>query len=380
MTKQRLSSLGWLATATVVLLYVPMAAEYMLRWFGGGPQLWEHAYAGVVGDQHASGAGSIIQEQGAAYGSHRWVLLMHTALGAVAIALSVFQISARSRRRLVVHRWAGRVQVALVLVSMPAAMAFLVLVGPDGTFDGPAFHLQLWALAIGTLGGTLLGLAAIRGGQQPMHRVFMVYAFALLCTAPFLRLLYLVLGAAWPSSTQEVTNLAGGAILGVWTPLGVILASRTMPVSSRRDHLTPLPGRRLDRQLTTLAALTAFGLGAAYLRAFDGVDRITLTGLVAYLLGLAVTARNQGRSEGIAAEEWRIHHLAMLAALPVTAVLWGLYAAAFTADEAFYGALLTGPPLALTGGVFLAVWRRRLPSAPGAVRARRASRGQTRVA
>ena len=31
MTKQRLSSLGWLATATVVLLYVPMAASSRYR-------------------------------------------------------------------------------------------------------------------------------------------------------------------------------------------------------------------------------------------------------------------------------------------------------------------------------------------------------------
>ncbi len=74
-----------------------------------------------------------------------------------------------------------------------------------------------------------------------MHRVSMVYAFALLRTAPFLRLLYLVLGAVWPDSTQEVTNLAGAAILGVWTPLAVALASRTMPVSPRRDHLAPRP-------------------------------------------------------------------------------------------------------------------------------------------
>lgn len=363
MRTPRLATLGWIITATVVLLYAPMAAEYTARLFGGGPQLWDHTYSGIVSEKQAMGPGSIRAVQDANYADYRWVLLVHTLLGAIAITLAVFQLTRRSRTRLSVHRWIGRAQVSLVLVAMPAAMLFLLLVGPDGTFDGPAFFLQLWALAIGTLACTLLGWFAIRRGHQASHRILMTYAFALLCTAPFLRVGYLLFGLAWPDSTQLVTNLAGASVEAVWAPMAAIIAARFVPAPRTREHLTALPGRGLER--TTLVAGAAGGLAlmTAYATTFDGIDRITITALVANALGVAFTGLSlRGATDGPSREDWRIHHAAMLLGIPATALLWLSYAAFFTTEQAFYGAVLTGPPVTLSLGLFVVAWRRRRPA------------------
>ncbi|GGO87758.1 hypothetical protein GCM10011584_13150 [Nocardioides phosphati] len=362
MRTPRLATLGWITAATIVLLYVPMAAEYTARLFGGGPELWDHAYAATVGERHALGAGSIHEVQAQNYQHHRVVLLLHTLLASVAITLSVFQLTRRSRRRLAVHRWVGRLQVMLVAVSMTAGLTFLGLVGPDGTFDGPAFFIQLVALASGTLLATLLGWAAIRGRQVASHRVLMTYAFALLCTAPFLRLGYLLLGLAWPDQTQEVTNLAGGAIEAVWAPMAALLAARLVPAARRRDHLRPLP-RSVSWAPLLLGTIGLAGLAVAYGAAFDGIDRVTLTAAAANALGLLLTGMNlRAANDPTAREDWTIHHAAMLLAAPATAALWLAYRLPFTTGQAYYGALLTGPAVTLSLGLVLVAWRRRSPA------------------
>jgi uncharacterized membrane protein len=371
MRTPRLATVAWFAIATVVLLYAPMAFEFTARLFGGGPQLWDTTFAAAVGSERALGPGSIHHEQHAVYSEHRWIMLTHTTLGALAIALAVFQLTNRSRKRPAVHRITGRVQASLAVVAMIGAIAYLVLVGPEDTYDGPAFYLQLWALAIATLLGTVLGVAAARSGQISTHRVLMTYAFAMLCTAPFLRLLYIVLGIAWPDATQEVTNLAGGAIEAVWAPMAAILASRTFPTSRRRGHLTPLPGRSLEAFLAVAGLLGGAALIAGHLRAFDHLDRVTVTALVAWLLAVVLVWVNHRAAEAadpadpadvVAAEEWRIHRAAMAASLPITALLWGAYRLPFTIEEAYFGALLTGPAVALSLGLVLVAWRRRRPA------------------
>lgn len=367
MRTSRLATLGWIATATIVLLYAPMAAEYTARLFtDDAPQLWDHTYAGVVGERQVYGVGSIHVVEGDNYLRYRTVLLVHTVIGAIAISLAVFQLSRRSRRKIGIHRWVGRAQGSLVVISMTTGMAYLLLIGPQATFDGPAFYLQLWALAIGTLAGTLLGWFAVRRGHQSSHRVLMTYAFALLCTAPFLRVGYLLFGLAWPDSTQLVTNMASAAVLAVWAPMGAAVAARTIPASRHRDHIAPLPGRVADRSVLSAAAVGAAALTIAYVAAFDGLDRITVTAIASNVLGLLLTGLNvrsaaQADSE-LAHEEWRIHHTAMLAGIPMTGLLWLAYDLPFTTEQAFYGAVLTGPAVTLSTGIALIAWRRRRPA------------------
>lgn len=361
MTRDRLAKLGWIAVAAWVVLYAPMAFEYMSRFFFHGPALWDHAYSGVVGNQQALGPESVYVVQSTRYHDNAIAMALHTALGALAILLAVFQLSARSRRRLAVHRWLGRVQVPLVIASMLTAMGFLIAVHPNGTFDGASFYLQLWALAAGTLLGTTFGWFAIRRRQIAAHRIAMTYAFALLCTAPFLRLGYLVFGLAWPHGTQATSNLMGAAILSFAAPSGAFVAARFVKAPRASRHL----GARLTSPVMALLAAAGI-LGAAmlawqYTQHFAGLDRITACWLSVAILVLAVAVRQRRTAtDETAKQDWSAYLAAVLVSFPVAAALWVLFGAMFGPTAGFYGALLVGPGATISVGLMVIIasrWR-----------------------
>lgn len=364
MTRDRLARIGWIAVALWVLLYAPMALEYMARFFFDGPQLWDHVYSGVVGHQQAMDAGSIHAEQSERYQQNAAVMVMHTTLGAVAILLAVFQLSARSRRRIVVHRWLGRVQVLLVVAAMSAAMGFLIVVGPSGTYDGPAFHVQLWALAAGTLLGTLSGWAAIRRRQVGPHRILMAYAFALLCTAPFLRLGYLVFGVAWPHATQEVSNLAGAGVLAFLAPSSAFVVARFVKAPRSARHPGRLLSARVLAVLAVLAAAGFVGLVWRYADHFSGLDRVTGCWVTAGVVVAVIAIRCRWRAaDDTARHDWNLYLASLSAALPATALLWAAFAAVWGLEAGYYAALLTGPALTISLGVVAVVAGRWRPGA-----------------
>ncbi|MBH9879409.1 DUF2306 domain-containing protein, partial [Clostridioides difficile] len=90
-----------------------------------------------------------------------------------------------------VHRWVGRAYLAFMSVSMLTAIIFLVAAPYVGHFIGRAFDLQLWALALGTLGSAWYALYAIRNRDMTTHRAWMTYSIALMMTAPLLRVLWI---------------------------------------------------------------------------------------------------------------------------------------------------------------------------------------------
>ncbi|HVK29739.1 MAG TPA: DUF2306 domain-containing protein [Nocardioides sp.] len=372
---RRAATVGWVAIAALAVVYGPMAVEYTWRFFDpGAPRLWDRTFAAVVDHDEVYGAGSIHTVSGDEYADNRLTMLFHTTTGGIAIVLFAAQFSARLRRNLVRHRVVGRVAAGLALVGMAGAAAYLVAVGPDDTFDGPAFHVQLWALAFGTATGTVLGVAAARRRQIAMHQALMAYAFALLLTAPLLRVGYLVLGNAWPDATQLETNLAGAAFLGTWAPFGAFLAARAQDRRRRRSSGIPaLPGRRLDVGVLLLAAAAAPVLVARHGATIDGPDRVTVTGLVGALVALAVAVANLvgARRAGaeVAAEEWRVACLGLVATAPTAVVTGALLDLPFSDADAWFATLLTAPAIALSLGFLLVVWRRRTirnPRAQGA--------------
>lgn len=361
----------------VVVIYAPMAIEYMWRFFDSdAPGLWNHAYAGVVGDTQAYGDGSVHSDQHSVYAEHRGVLLVHTTTGGLAIVGFLAQFSARLRRSRGLHRVVGRLTIALVVVSMAGSYLFLVLVGPDGIFDGPPFYLQLWGLATGTLLATFLAVRAIRRREVLVHQTLMAYAFALLLTAPLLRGLYLVLGLAWPEATQELTHLAGSAVLATWAPFGAVLASRSF---DRRDGGTRLGARSVAgsgagsaapstrRSVAGWVAISMAAMAVLVIRyraQFDGLDRLTTVAAVSAALclmtvvQLRTAARRQNRR--YAAAEWDVHLRAILAAAPAYLVLWWLYDVPLSTTDAFNGAALTAPAMTLSAGLFCVASGRRV--------------------
>lgn len=355
---------GWIAITALAVIYGPMAVEFTWRLFDpDAPGLWDHTFAAVVDHDEAYGPGSIHTVSGDEYADNRLTMLFHTTTGGIAILLFAAQFSARLRRNLARHRVIGRVAAGLALVGMAGAAAYLLAVGPADTYDGPAFHVQLWALAFGTATGTVLGVAAARRRQIAMHQALMAYAFALLLTAPLLRVGYLVLGNAWPDTTQLETNLAGAAFLSTWAPFGAFLAARAQDGRRRRDPAIPaLPGR-LDLAVLLLAAATAPVLAVRCAGALDGLDRGTTTGLVGLLAALAIAVANLAgaRRAGAeaAAEEWRVVSLALVSTAPTALLVWTLLDLPFSTVDAWFGTLLTAPAIAISLGFLLVVWRRR---------------------
>lgn len=368
--RKRASFASWGAVTALAVVYGPLAIEYTWRFFNpDAPQLWDHTLSAVVDREEAFGPGSIHAEQETRYAENRSTLLFHTTTGGLAIVLFAAQFSTRVRRNLKRHRIIGRVAVTLSLVGMAGAMAFLLAVGPDGTFDGPAFYLQLWALAIGTALGVVLGVAAAVKRQIAMHQALLAYAFALLLTAPLLRGGYLFLGNLWPDTTQLETNLAGAAFLATWAPLGAFLAARSFDHRRRRGAaIGDLPGRALDLGVLAAAAVAVLLLATRHGDTIDQLDRVTTTGLVGLLAGLAVAVANhrgaRRSGEVLAAEEWRVIVLGLLASAPAGVVLWALYDLPFATYDAFVGMLLTAPALTLSIGFLVVVWRRRTPRRP----------------
>lgn len=369
-TKSKAALGGWIAVTAVAVLYGPMAIEYMWRFFDpDAPGLWDRTFAAVVDRETAYGPGSIHAVSSDEYADNRLTMLLHTTTGGVAIVLFAAQFSARVRRNIARHRIIGRVAVGLALVGMAGAALHLLVVGPDGTFDGPAFHVQLWALALGTAAGTALGLLAAMRRQIAMHQALMAYAFALLLTAPLLRVGYLVLGVAWPDSTQLETNLAGAAFLGVWAPFGAFLAARSQDHRRRRDPaVAPLPGLRLDGGVVLAGAAGTAVLVRRYGATFDGFDRVTATGLIGAAAALVVLLVNllAARRSGalLAAEEWRVMLLGLVAALPAAVGMWALLDLPFTSVDAWFATLLTAPPTTLSVAFLVVVRRRRTARRP----------------
>lgn len=356
---------GWGAITALAVLYGPMAVEFTWRFFDpDAPGLWDRTFAAVVDRPEAYGPDSIHAVSGDEYADNRLTMLFHTTTGGIAIVLFAAQFSARLRRNLARHRLIGRVAAGLALVGMAGAAAYLVAVGPDDTYDGPAFHVQLWALAFGTATGTVLGVAAARRRQIAQHQALMAYAFALLLTAPLLRVGYLVLGNAWPDTTQLETNLAGAAFLSTWAPFGAFLAARAQDRRRRPDPAIPaLPGRGLDLAVLVLAAAAAPALATRYAGELDGLDRVTTTGLVGLVVALAVAVANLAgaRRAGaeVAAEEWRVVVLGLVSSAPTALVVWALLDLPFTTADAWFATLLTAPAIAVSLAFLLVVWRRR---------------------
>ena len=362
---RRWSFAAWTAIAALCLLYGPMAIEYTWRLFNpDSPGLWDHTYAAIVDHNEAYGPSSVHGQQEATYESNRLTLLFHTTAGGIAIMLFAAQFSARFRRNLRRHRIVGRVAGGLALTAAVGSFAYLLAAGPEDTFDGPAFYLQLWALGIGAFSSTALGVVAAMRRQITMHQPLMALAFSMLLTAPLLRVGYLILGNTWPDSTQLETNLAGAAILAVWAPFGAFLAARTMPGPARRHPaVRPWSGRVATVIAVTSALVAAVVLVTHAGAELDGLERVAGCSLAGWLaaLAIALTRLTRAGHASIAAEEWRAIVLGLLAGVPGVVLLWWIYSVPFTSGQALVGSLLTAPALAIVLPLLCLIWRRRRP-------------------
>jgi uncharacterized membrane protein len=105
-----------------------------------------------------------------------WLMLAHGIPGALALGLGFFQFSSRLRQRyLPVHRIMGRIYVACVFISAPAA----VLV--SHRLPHPTLFMASVIQSLGWLLTTATGLYCVRTGRIQQHREWMIrsYPFAM---------------------------------------------------------------------------------------------------------------------------------------------------------------------------------------------------------
>ncbi len=143
------------------------------------------------------------------------LLVLHLTGGAVAISIGAFQLSTRIRtRRIVVHRWLGRLYVLGVLFGGVAGL--LLSLRADG---GLAARLGFGMLAALWLGSTVTAYIHIRNRRIELHRAWMLRSYALTFAAVTLRIwlpLSQIAGIAFPEAYATIAWLC-------WVPNLVVI-------------------------------------------------------------------------------------------------------------------------------------------------------------
>ena len=337
------SRIFFVATAITAFLYLPLAVNYTWPiFFPGPPRLPDGVNAFVNGRAYSVGDGSVEAVRHVDYARNRTVMGVHTMLGGLALALAMFQFSAKLRtRRPAVHRWIGRAYLALMTTSMLTAIAFLLAAAPVNHFGGRAFDAQLWALAFGTLGSAWYALYAIRTRDMVTHRAWMTYSISLMMTAPLLRVVWIGIQPIIPQR-DLLTNLGMGSVmLGVVAPFsGAVAFMLAYRGGKTRGQAAP-PAWTYALPVV-IAALGSLGDGALGLRLPHDVPQIiVLFHLVPAVIALAITLAGalHARAGGNAVREqrWR----------------WLSYGAAFAPPMAFVLALISLPVYPLSEAVIL---------------------------
>jgi uncharacterized membrane protein len=117
--------------------------------------------------------------------SHRSLVYTHIFAASVAMATGPLQFWSRFRRRRpLVHRWVGRIYLAVGVAVGGVAGFFMAL----HAYGGLASRLGFVGLSIAWLYTGLRAYLAIRAGDTATHRAWMIRNFALTFAAVMLRL------------------------------------------------------------------------------------------------------------------------------------------------------------------------------------------------
>ena len=372
--KRHISKFFWLLILLIALVYGPMAIEYFAHYFTpDAPKLWLHLYAWVTNESQAHGAGSVEVVQHTVYTHTRLSMLFHTIGGGSAILMASLQFYTPFRKKYPhIHRAVGKVFATIVVISMIGSMSFLIATGPKESFNGLPFYLQLWLLALGTLISLILGVVAITRGQLKMHQTAMIFCFALLLSAPVLRIEWLIIPHLFDGMTNQSANFFSSMIFGYLVIPCAIAATR---ITDFRKSIAQ------TASLLTLKTLDLWIIGAGVIAALAVVMKYTmqvgaLTSAAICVIVLAIitltgyllawTASIHAKNE-IAVKEWRIHLLAYFSSPIVFLVFWQILGQFTTVYEAFEAASFTAPPITFATGYLLMVISRQVKRGPRAL-------------
>lgn len=195
------------------------------------------------------------------------VLSTHMVLGGALLILGVFQFTPAFRRKhRKAHRYIGGAYIVATYVMCFAAIYHMLHTGIENTYQGFAFHIQLWFLALSTLLCQTAAIYFIKKRNIALHLGFQIYTFTAFLSAPIQRYDWVFFGKIYPHLTQgEVNNLVN--ILTFWQCLliGCVIFAwnrSSSPVRSKPIVIAPQP--RALKTFLTVAGILA-GITALYM-------------------------------------------------------------------------------------------------------------------
>ena len=357
---------AWVAIGIVCLIYGPMAIEYMAQYFNpNAPELYLRSISAVISLNPASQVGSLVHHQVQTYVNSRSIMLVHTAAAGLALFLGMLQFSARVRRNWpVLHRLSGRLMLIIVAASMILALAFLFRTGSAATTSGPPFFNILLIFAICVLASGTLGFVAIKQRQIGLHRAFMTYMFAMLLTAPIIRVVVISLLVGVSDEGFDADFMIGAAVAGPLAVFGAAMALRYFGDrgialgSSIVDHPAIVRGSWVAGAIGIVVAIV---VGAKLVGRVDlPIGAACAVTLALLLACVALRLRCRARGNGDAARDWEILKSSIVATPVVCLGLWAIYSLFWPAEMAFYCAVLASPVVAISLGYFpIALLRRK---------------------
>ncbi|MEV0294339.1 DUF2306 domain-containing protein [Nocardia sp. NPDC050710] len=301
-------------------------------------------------------------------------MAVHTAGAGLAILFGVLQFSKRVRRNWpMVHRLSGRLMLIVVAASMVTAIAFLFRTGSGETTSGPPFYNILLIFAICVLAGAALAFLAIINEQVRLHQAFMAYMFAMLLTAPMIRMIVITLLLGVSGESFDADFMIGAAIAGPLAVFGATVAARHFTgKGTTRSTILDQPAVAMGARMAgALGLLVAILVGAQLIDRVDlPIAAVTTETVVLLLACMALRLRSRAAGEDHAAKDWAILESAIFATPIVCLALFATYALFWPAAMAFYCAVLAAPVVALSMGYFPIALLRRSPAdkASGALR------------
>lgn len=151
------------------------------------------------------------------YAQHPMLTLLHLLPGVAFFLIGPLQFNPVVRRRILLHRIAGRVFVASGVVSSLGVMA-MVLVFP--ALGGWLTISVTWGICLAMMGAMFLAVQAVRHRNLNRHELLMRLAFSLGLSVSTARIY--ITGAEVLFGISFVDSFAFASALGVWTNLAAL--------------------------------------------------------------------------------------------------------------------------------------------------------------
>jgi hypothetical protein len=239
--------------------YAEVADEAMKAY-----PLWNNLTAMVTGTYYGfgnNGNSDPVRYYNSMEPIEKSVLSLHMVLGGALLILGMFQFTSMFRKRYrKAHRAIAGVYILGCFTMTFAAIYHLLHTGVENTYQGFAFHIQLWFLASSTIICQALAIYFIKKRNFALHLGFQVYTFSAFLNAPIQRYDWVIFGKMYPHLTQgEVNNLVN--ILTFWQCLlvGYLLFAwnrAAAPIRPKPIEIVPQPpGLKVFLSLVAAAAV-----------------------------------------------------------------------------------------------------------------------------